>query len=55
LLARRCKINLVVGDLMSDSVAQSSAFQLIFAVWSTASRGRPRCDALSYAASCCSR
>src|ERR1700682_2013661 len=55
LFARRCKTNFVVGDPMSDSVAQSSAFQLMFAVWSKTSRGRPRCDALSYAAPCLSR
>ena len=33
LMAKRCKTNFVVGEPMSDSVAQSSAFQLMFAVW----------------------
>jgi len=36
-------------------VAQSRAFQLMLAVWSKVSRGRPRWDALSYAASCLAR
>ena len=54
-LGEKVQDNVVVGDPISDSVAQSSAFQLIFAVWSKTSRGRPRCDALSYAAPLLSR
>jgi hypothetical protein len=37
------------------AVPPVEAFQLMFAVWSKTSRGRLRCDALSYAASCLSR
>jgi hypothetical protein len=54
-LGEKVQDNVVVGDPISDSVAQSSAFQLMFAVWSKTSRGRPRCDALSYAAPLLSR
>jgi hypothetical protein len=41
-------MSLIVGEPTRMSVAQSRAFQLMLAVWSKASRDRPRCDALSY-------
>ena len=48
LFASRMTMSLIVGELTRMPVAQSRAFQLMLAVWSKVSRGRPRCDALSY-------
>jgi hypothetical protein len=48
-------MSLIVGEPTLVLVAQSRAFQLMLAVRSKVSRGRPRWDALSYAASCLAR
>ena len=53
LLASRNRINVVVDDPTSESVAQSRAFQLTLPVRSMTLRGspsRPLCDVLLYGA-----
>jgi hypothetical protein len=42
------RLFLIVGEPPRMSVAQSRACQLNLAMWSSGSRGWPRCDALSY-------